>query len=801
MNFLTTLATGRVLILDGAMGTMLQEGGMPVGCTPERYCFDSPERVRAIHERYIAAGAAIITTCTFGANPYKLDPNLDLAAYNRTMAGVARQAAGTVDHPVFVAGNLGPSGQFLTPLGTIEPKDFIAGYVKQVRALVDGGVDLFLIETQFDLAEARALVCAVREVTDLPVIVSMTFEEGLSLTGSTPEIFVETMDNMGVDCIGTNCSLGPDQMYAVVERMRACTATPLMVEPNAGLPQLVGSRTVFPLNAEEYAEKTARFAGLGVSIIGGCCGTTPAYIEALRARLGHTVQGEVKQAVSSHVSLTSRTRLVRIGADAPFCLIGERINPTGKKTLTRELAAHSFETALRYADEQCACGADVLDVNVGAPLVDEVRTLPELACLLLKRCDRPLSLDSSNMQALAAALPYCPGSALINSINGEGDRLEVLAPLCARFGAPFVLLPLMGKDLPVFADQRIEILKGLLKRLEALSIPRRLVLVDILALTVSANAWSARECLRVLAFCRDEGLSTTLGLSNISFGLPARELVNATFLSMAAGSGLTSCIANPMALRVREALAAIRVLKNQDPHAEAFIAGYASWTPEARGEARASAQHTVTSLYEAVIRGDREHVLSFVQKELDAGKKPFDVVQEILIPAITEVGEKYERRDYFLPQLLRSAETMQAAFDHLKPLLLKDNADSERPVIVLATVEGDIHDIGKNIVSLLLSNHGFEVIDCGKDVPAQTIVACAQEHKAAIIGLSALMTTTMVKMEETIRLIAERGLSIKVIVGGACVTQDFADSIGADAYCPDAVSAVFEAKRLLALSA
>ncbi|MBO4368751.1 MAG: homocysteine S-methyltransferase family protein [Desulfovibrio sp.] len=797
MSFTTALSEGRLLFLDGAMGTLLQAEGLPSGMSPERFCLNRPDILCGIHKRYLEAGSNIITTCTFGGNPFKLESGLDVFHFNKTMAQIARKAAESAREPVFVAGNVGPSGQFAKPLGAIEPSAMIDAYASQIKGLVAGGVDLLFIETQFDLAEARACVVAARTVTNLPVMVSMTFEAGLSLTGSTPEIFVATMQNLGVDVIGTNCSLGPDEMGPVIERMANSSAI-LMAEPNAGLPEVRGKETVFPLNAELFAQKTAPFAAMGVQILGGCCGTTPAHIRELKkAVTGQTLTLRSRKEANG-ICLTSRSKLVCIGEDAPFCLIGERINPTGKKDLTEELQHNCFDRALRFADEQCSLGAALLDVNVGAPLVDETRLLPELTSLLVGRVEQPLVLDSSNIDALVRALPFCPGSALINSISGEGSRMEDLAPLCARYGAPFILLPLCGKDLPLKAKERQSILEKLLAKASSLGIPKRLIMVDILALTISANADSAKECLRILAWCREQGLPTTLGLSNISFGLPARELVNASFLTMAAGCGLTSCIANPNAERVREAVHALHVLTGHDPHAESFIANYASWKPRG-GEPCEQRTHNrcVATLYDAVVHGDKEHILSFLDADLANGKEPFFLVQQVLIPAITEVGKRYERKEYFLPQLIRSAETMQKAFAHLKPLLENDTKTADRPVIVMATVEGDIHDIGKNIVSLMLSNHGFEVIDCGKDVPAETIVRCAREHNAQLIGLSALMTTTMVKMEETIHLVHDHNLPIKVLVGGAAVTQDFADTIGADAYCEDAVVAVKAAKRLM----
>ncbi len=797
--FLLALEQRRPLLLDGAMGTMLQASGLPAGVSPEVFCMERPDILRSIHGAYLEAGADIVTSCTFGGNRFKLPPSLDVFSFNKRMAEVAREAVAQSGRPAFVAGNVGPCGHFVRPLGDVEPEDMIAAFEEQIRGLVAGGADLLLVETQFDLAEARAAVAAARRQCRLPIIVSMTFEQGVSLTGSSPAVFAETMQNLGVDVVGTNCSLGPDQMVPVVRELLDVCSAAVMVEPNAGLPELRGSETVFPLGPEAFAEKTAAFAVMGASVLGGCCGTTPVHMAALRRAVDSLTLTARALPEARGVCLTSRSRLVRIGANEPFVIIGERINPTGKKQLTQELQAGQCDEALRLADQQAAAGARVLDVNVGASLVDETRMLPELVRHLVGRMQEPLSLDSSNAAAIAAALPYAPGSCLVNSISGEGDRMDVLGPLCRDFGAPFILLPLQGARLPVTAGERIAIVERLLEKAEALGIPRRLMMVDILALAVSSKAEGALQCLEFLRWCTAQGLPATLGLSNLSFGLPARDLLNATFLAMGAGAGLASCIANPSARRLHEAFDAVNVLRNHDPHAENFIAAYADWNAGAPGAASGRAARAAASatLGEAVLNGDKENVLPLLEAELEGGAQPFALVNDVLIPAITEVGARYERREYFLPQLIRAAETMQTAFARLKPLLEASRGAESRPVVVMATVEGDIHDIGKNIVSLLLGNHGFDVVDAGKDVPAAEIVRCAEEHGARIIGLSALMTTTMVRMEDTIALVRERGLDMKVMVGGAAVTQAFADSIGADAYCEDAVAAVRAARSFL----
>lgn len=803
LPFPHALTQGRPFLLDGGMGTMLQAAGMPPGVSPEQYCLENPDILRGIHRAYLEAGSNIITTCTFGANPFKLAKGLDAFDVCRRMAGVARGAVSSAPagRPVYVAGNVGPSGLFARPLGALDPRELVEGFAAQIRGLVAGGADLIFIETQFDLTEARAAVAAAHEVCDLPIMVSMTFEHGVSLTGSSPEIFAETMQNLGATVVGTNCSLGPDEMLPVVRDLLRVCACPVMAEPNAGLPELRDGQTVFPMGPEAFAQKTALFAALGARVLGGCCGTTPAHIAALSQALESVTLATLSAPGARGIVLTSRSALVRIGHQEALAVIGERINPTGKPVLAAELQEGRFDEALRLADEQVAAGASILDVNVGAPLVDEAACLPELAQRLIARHQTPLSLDSSHASAIAAALPYGPGSCLINSISGEAGRMEALGPLCRQYGAPFILLPLEGKELPVRAAERIRIVERLLERAAALGIPRRLILVDILALAVSSTPEGVRECLDFARWCRKEQLPTTIGLSNVSFGLPARPLLNATFLGMAVGAGLTSCIANPSAPLMRETTAAIAALSGHDPHAEAFIAAFGGWKPGSgtpvSGGSAAAAGGTPASLYDAVLRGDKEGAPALLEKELASGADPLTIVDAVLIPAITEVGERYERREYFLPQLIRSAETMQLAFGRLKPLLEERRGPETRPVIVLATVEGDIHDIGKNIVALLLGNHGFEVVDAGKDVPAEEILACAMRHKARIIGLSALMTTTMVRMEDTINLIRERGLPIRVMVGGAAVTRDFAEAIGADAYCEDAVSGVRAAQGFL----
>lgn len=798
-DFKKALGDDGILIFDGAMGTLLQERGLSPGESPELFGLKHPEAIVATHREYVAAGSRVITANTFGGSRFKLPAGTDVTGLNREMACLARQAAGP---EVFVAGSVGPSGQFVEPLGKISLRELVSAFAEQIRGLAEGGCDLIVGETHFDLAEAKAVVLATREVCDLPVAVCMTFEGVTSLTGSNPEVFADAMENLGVDLVGVNCGQGPDTMIAVVRFFASRLRTPFFVKPNAGIPRLENGKTVFPMGPEEFAEKTAAFADLGAKALSGCCGTTPDHIRALANALSGKSRVRPEASEHSMLAVVSRGVTVPLGGMRPCAVIGERINPTGKADLAAELAAGQFGRALVLAEEQGRAGAAILDVNVGAPMVDEPAVLPALALELAKRQRLPLCLDSNNIDALTAGLWASPGTPLVNSISGEPGRLEQLAPLCRQHGAPFILLPLKGRKLPVSAAERLAIIEELLDQLDGLGVPRRLVLVDALALTVSSKPEAGLACLETIRQCRERfGLPTIVGLSNISFGLPARELVNAAFLSMCLGAGLSAAIANPNISRLMETAAASDVLLGRDPQAGRFIEGYAAWKPSQAGAAQQTDAAKVSGeegspLRQAVIRGRREDLPGLIDAALAEGRTAASILNEDLIPGIMDVGERYERKEFFLPQLLVAAEAMRDGFLRLEPLLA-ETAGAAKSRIVMATVEGDIHDIGKNIVCLMLRNHGFEVIDLGKDVTASRIVAAAEEAQATVIGLSALMTTTMVRMEDTVRLVREKGLSMRVMVGGAVVTEAFAQSIGADAYAADAVDAVRQAKALV----
>jgi 5-methyltetrahydrofolate--homocysteine methyltransferase len=799
-DFRSILDDDRIYYFDGGYGTLLQGRGLPAGLSPELWGLKAPDVIRSVHREYLEAGADILTTNTFGGSRPKLGLDADPYELNKAMTAIAREVAGD---KAFVAASIGPTGHFIKPLGDMTFRELVDIYKEQIRGCVDGGADLILGETHFDLAEAKAVVVAARMVCDLPVAVSMTFEGAASLTGTSPLTFVDTMQNMGVELIGTNCSAGPEQMRDTLRSWASRLSTPTFAEANAGLPELdENGNTAFRLAPESFAEQAATFAELGAKFIGGCCGTTPDHIRALRAKVGDARWNRPNKTDNAQLVLTSRAVSVPVGFDHPGVIIGERINPTGKKQLTAELQDSVFTEAQRLAAEQVELGAPVLDVNVGAPLVDEVALLPELITSLLGRVTTPLSIDSNDPAAVEAGLWAYPGSPLVNSISGEPGKMETLGPLCKLFGAPFILLPIVGRKLPVTAAERLEVIEGLLRQADELGIPRRLIMVDALALTVSSKPEAARHSLEVMRQCRDRwGLPTTIGLSNISFGLPARELLNSTFLSLSMASGLCSFISNPNSARIQETLHAAEVLLGRDPQAARYIDKFSGWTggggvQAASTQAAPSGTASMPPVQAAVVKGDKDNVVGLVEAELAGGMSAMEIVNDLLIPGILVVGDKYETKEYFLPQLLQSAETMQTAFARLKPLLEEDGAAGNRPVVVMATVEGDIHDIGKNIVCLMLKNYGFEVVDLGKDVPAAKIVDAAAEHNASVIGLSALMTTTMVRMEDTVKLVAERGLPAKVIIGGAVVTEKFCNAIGAHGWSTDAVAAVKLAQRL-----
>lgn len=789
----------KIVLLDGATGTELHKRGMPQDVCPEQWVLAHAGALREVQHAYMEAGAGIILTCTFGANRFKLKEfglENQVFTLNRDLAQISKATAGD---RCLVAGDLTTTGQFVEPFGDVKFEDIVDVYKEQVRGLLAGGVDLFIVETMIDLQETRAAVLAIRETCDLPVIASMTFDESArTLTGSDPLTVLITLQNLGADAVGANCSTGPGGMLRVIELMASYAQVPLMVKPNAGMPRLVDGHTVFDMGPEEFGRYAVDFVAQGAVLLGGCCGTTPRHIQSLRESIAGR-RPAVREPKPCR-ALTSARKTVFIGGSEPLTVVGERINPTGKKLLSEALKSGKLTEVRRLAAEQAENGAAVLDVNVGLPGVDEKITMEAVVKLLSNVVDCPLCLDSASPDVLAAALRIYPGRALINSISAEKEKIERLLPIARKYGAMFILLPLSDQGVPEEARERCEIIETVIEAAERHGFTRDDIVVDGLVMAVSANQSAAAETLKVLRWCAETaGCATILGLSNVSFGLPERGSINAAFLAMGVACGLSMAIANPSSELLMAVKAACDVLTARDKNSLNYIRRYgAEQAAKPREAARAIDLPAIDRVRQCILEGDRESVTGWLQTALAEGAAPAVIIDDYLVPAITRVGELYEEKKYFLPQLIQSAEAMKTAFDYLAPLLAGDQARDgrESPVVVLATVKGDIHDIGKNIVGLMLRNNGFTVHDLGKNVDAESIIRAAKEHQAQIIGLSALLTTTMVEMKTVVELARSEGIEAKLMIGGAVVNESYAREIGADGYAKDAYEAVKLAKKL-----
>ncbi len=798
MNVFRQVLEERVLVLDGAMGTLLQERGLRPGGCPEEMNLLAPEVVAGIHAEYAAAGAEILVSNTFGGNRSKLQHyglQEQVAELNQRGVELARNAGGD---GCFIAGSVGPTGRFVEPVGDCRFTEMMEIYAEQIRALAGAGADLISFETFLDIRELRAGVMACREVCDLPIIAQMTFDDaGRTVLGTPPEAAAVTLDALQVDVIGTNCGLGIDGVYDVLSAMRSVIPKPLIAQANAGLPILKDGLTVFPASPVEMTSYHERLVAMGVRIIGGCCGTTPAHIQAIRQALDGLEMNWTAPPRRGYLS--SRADVIEIGGNAPCRLIGERINPTGKKVYTEELQSGKTAYIRREAIAQVEAGSHLLDVNCGAPGVDEPAALERAVYAVTGACTSPLAIDTSDPVALERALQAADGKVLINSVNGEVKSLQTILPLAARYGAAVIGLTLDESGIPATAEGRLVIARRILDAALANGLPKEDVLIDCLALTVSAEQRRAMESLRaVRLISRELGLGTVLGVSNISFGLPTRPVLSSTFFAMALEAGLKAAIINPKEERMMDAYRASLVLLNQDLRAEQYIAHYAEQTkPVTVPETASDEPGLRTQLANAVINGDVEGIVALIESALDQGLDSLTISNEGLLPGLEEVGRRFADNRVFLPQVMRSAEAMQAAFARLKETM----GGQPGPIlgkILMATVEGDIHDIGKNIVCTLLENHGFEVIDLGKNVPAERIIEASLQHQVDAVGLSALMTTTIQQMDTVLKSLSEAGVKVFTMVGGAVVTQDYADRIGADIYAKDALEAVAKIKQLLA---
>jgi len=792
----------RVLVLDGAMGTMLQERGLKPGQSPEELNLTLPDVVAGVHRAYHEAGADIIVTNTFGGNREKLSHyglEGQLREINRAGVAIARSAAGEA---AYIAASIGPTGKFVEPVGDLSFDEMAAIFREQAEALIDAGADLITLETFLDIKEIRAAVIAIRELSpSIPIIAMLTFDDnGRSVLGTPPEAAAITLEAVGADIVGSNCGLGVDGIYEILCSMRQVTGLPLISQANAGLPVLKDGKTIFPGTPEEMTAYHDRLLKLGVRIIGGCCGTTPEHIRAMRDALAGKETPFSPMSPEPGVTwLSSRSGISAIGGNHPAAIIGERINPTGKKAFAAELREGKISYIRREATEQVAAGATLLDVNVGTPGIDEPATMEQAVFCVTGAVSVPLVLDSSNPEALERGLKAVDGKPLVNSVSGEEKSLLRVLPLVKKYGAAVIGLTLNEAGIPNTAEGRTAIAARILESAQKIGIPRHDLVIDCLTLTVSAEQKQAVETLAAIRTVTESlTLNTVLGVSNISFGLPSRPLISATFLAMALQAGLAAAIINPKEQAMMDAWRAAMVLLQKDPRAACYIEAYRDKpaVDTAAMQAPAAPLDIRGLLSRAIINGDKEGVRDLVEQALREGLTPLQISNEGLLPGLEEVGRRFEKNQVFLPQVMLSAETMQTAFNRLKEELNQESLASAGKIL-MATVEGDIHDIGKNIVCTLLENHGFEVIDLGKNVPAQRIVDEARAREVDAVGLSALMTTTMSEMENVIGKLHKEGIKTFTMVGGAVVTEDYAREIGADLYARDAMEAVAKIKTLL----
>lgn len=783
------------IILDGATGSNLMAKGMPMGVCPEDWIYHHKEAIVSLQKAYVEAGTQILYAPTFTANRIKLaeyDMEDRLEELNRAMVRYSREAAGD---RAFVAGDLTMTGRQLYPVGDLMFEDLVDVYKEQVRAILKEGVDLFVIETMMSLQECRAALLAVKETCDLPVMISLTYnEDGRTLYGTSPEIAMVVLEHMGADIVGVNCSTGPLAMIPLVKAMLPYADIPIMVKPNAGMPELENGETVYKMTPEEFADACEQLVDAGASVVGGCCGTRPDHIKALADRMrGKKVEPIQKK---NRPVLTSERGFVEVTLDGGFKVVGERINPTGKKALQEELRSGSMQMVRQFARDQEIAGAAILDVNMGTNGIDEKATMLDAIYEVISTVDLPLSIDTSYVDVMEAALRIYPGRALINSISCEAEKMKELLPIAKKYGAMFVLLPLSQAGLPKDLDEKKEHITHVLEAARAIGLQDNDAVVDVLVATVGANPSAALECFETISYCKDTlHLPTICGLSNISFGMPQRIFVNTAFLNVALSKGLTMAIANPSQELLMYTALATDLLLGKEGASERYLGTVPTTAMKMVGskdvkvdsQTKEEAHHPI---FDCVVKGDKESIIREVKKEVEAGEKPSAVIEKYLIPGINQVGEYYDNKKYFLPQLIAGANAMKEAMEYLEPLLLADKKDEAKATVVIATVEGDIHDIGKNLVVLMLKNYGYRVFDMGKDVPAESIVNKAIEENAQIIGLSALMTTTMMRMKDVVDLAKEKGCQAKIIIGGACIAESFAEEIGADGYSKDASECV-----------
>ena len=790
----------RFVLLDGGMGTQLQTRGLQPGQKPELAALEMPDTLTAIHADYARAGADILLANTFGANAKKLAA-CPCTVEQVVSASIACARSAAAETGALVALDIGPLGELLVPAGTLSFEDAYAEFAQVIRAGAAAGADLVFLETMTDLYELKAAILAAKENCALPVFTSMSFESrGRTFTGCTVESYAVTAVGLGADAVGINCSLGPKEILPFAQRLcRSVPAgVPVFVKPNAGLPNPDGS---YNLNAEEFAAEMKAYASIGVSMVGGCCGTTPAFIAKLQQTFAPLVPAEKIPIRRS--CLCTPVRFVEVDG---ITVVGERINPTGKKRLQQALRDGDSAYPCAQAVAQAEAGAQVLDVNAGLPGIDEAATLEHLVKDLQAITDLPLQLDSSNPEALSRALRIYNGKPIVNSVNGEQKTLDTILPLCKKYGAAVVGLALDEHGIPADAEGRFAIAKRIAAAANAAGIPNEDIYIDCLTLTASAQQEGAVQTLEALTRCKKElGVRTVLGVSNISFGLPCRGYLNTTFLTMAMAAGLDLAIMNPNTPEMMAAVRAYRVLTSQDKQSSDYVAAYADVQIQTTQTSKSAATVAEVgaaapggdALFEAVRRGLKAEARAAADAALTM-REPLDVVNTSLIPALDAVGDGFEKGTVFLPQLLQAATAAQAAFESIKAkIAASGQAQGSKGKIVIATVKGDVHDIGKNIVRVILENYGYDVLDLGRDVAPERVVEAVRQTGAKLVGLSALMTTTVPNMQATIEALHAAGLDCKVMVGGAVLTPDYARNIGADYYCKDAKASADLAKQLL----
>lgn len=818
------LIESKIVILDGATGSNLQKKGMHTGICPELWMIDNAEKLVDLQLEFLEAGTDILFAPTFTSNriklrEYDLEDRVDF--FNKELVDISKRAIAEYremtgnQRRIFIAGDITLTGEMVAPHGKLSFEELVDVYKEQMTSLLSAGVDLFIIETMMSLQECRAGLLAAHELCDLPVMVSLTYEKNnRTLHGTDPITAITVLQAMGADAVGVNCSTGPDKMYDIIRQMKDIAHVPIIAKPNAGIPFLLEGQTVFPMEPEEFAGEMKKLVEYGAGIIGGCCGSTPGHIKSLVSIVKDMPVPRVNN--THYRALTTERLTIPIRLGGKFMVVGERINPTGKKALQASIREGDFSPIGDMADNQVEEGADFLDVNVGMSGIDEKEAMLKAIQEVMRVTDVPLVIDSSNPDVMEAALRIYPGRALINSISYEEDKLERLLPLAKKYGSMFILLPLSDSGLPKDIEEKKQIINRVLNKAYAMGLSKEDIIVDGLVNTVGANPNAAIDAIETIKYCKDElGVATIIGLSNISFGLPQRQFVNSTFLSFAMQAGLTMAIANPSQKLLMNTGFASDLLLGKEGAAERYINnveeiwGKVKEAPNKPSESISDKQdkpsdknlnldNSKQAIFEAVLKGNKKLIIDLVEKELSINNSPSDIVDRVLIPAINEVGTLFERQKYFLPQLISSAETMKLAIDYLEPMLVDSKKDTKsKETVIIATVAGDIHDIGKNLVALMLKNYGYRVVDLGKDVATELIISVAKDEDADIIALSALMTTTMVEMKRVVEEVKVAGLNTKVIIGGAVISQDYADEIGADGYSPDAGSAVELVKRLL----